>query len=123
MIQFQYNRPARSTAAIGEGRIVKGTATDGQVTQSSAAADKHVGVAVDGCTGANDLISVTRHGPARVQCGGDVAFGDPLTSDANGAAVVATAGQRFCLIAQENGSVDAFIEAVIAHGWIDTPDT
>lgn len=119
-----YHARARlSTAAIALSRIVKGTTTDRTVTQSSAAADKHVGVSLQACTAAGDELDIAHDGMVRVQCGGTVAFGDFLTSDANGKAVVATAGERFCLVAQENGTDTEIIDALIQHGMVDTPDT
>lgn len=93
-----------ATGAITPYRIVKGTATDGEVTQAAAGGDKLVGVAGQvGADAAGDRIDINHAGVVPVEFGGNVAFGDELTSDANGKAVVALTTNRVIGIALENG--------------------
>lgn len=105
MQKFRVLDVSRDAAgAIAAYRIVKGTATDGIVAQSAAAADKHVGVngSIPGALG-GDSIDIAVVGIAPVEYGGAVAFGDKLTSDASGRAVVAGAASNVIGVAQEKG--------------------
>lgn len=76
-------------AAIGAYKIVKPGASADTVVQAAAATDKSIGVSDLGADAAGDRVDVVIDGVARVVYGGNVAYGDPLTSDANGNAVVA----------------------------------
>jgi hypothetical protein len=79
-----------AAALISAYRIVKFTAVDGEVTTSAAAADKHIGVSDRvNATAIGDRLDIWRSGIVEVEYGGTVAQGDPLTSDAQGRAVVA----------------------------------
>ncbi|RJP20724.1 MAG: DUF2190 domain-containing protein [Deltaproteobacteria bacterium] len=75
-------------AAVAAYRIVK-QSDDNTVVQGAAATDKLMGIS-DNLGAANGArCEVHLAGPVEVEYGGNVAVGDPLTSDANGKAVVA----------------------------------
>lgn len=103
-------------AVIAPYRIVKGTATDGVVIQSAAAGDKHVGVSDEiGAPSGEDVLNIEVVGIAPVEYGGAVAFGDKLTSDAQGRAVVAGAASNVIGIAQEKGVLGTIGAVLIAQ--------
>ena len=79
-------------SAIGPCRIVKPGANDFGVAIAAAAADKVFGVTLPLITVAiGDSVEVAHDDIADVVLGGTVTRGDLLTSDANGAAITATA--------------------------------
>lgn len=99
-----------SAGAIASYRIVAAGASDGIVKQATAASDKLLG-----CTGvgrvdaADKRIDVCLDNIQQIEFGGDVAFGDPLTSDAQGRAIKAepAAGANVRVVgnALESGSL------------------
>lgn len=105
-----------ATAAIAAHRIVRDGATDGLVTQASATSQRLVGVADEFGIDAGKLGTVHYAGIVRVEYGGDVAIGDPLTSDAVGRAIKAKAGQRIVGFATETGGEDTIGSVNIAPG-------
>ncbi|MET3461281.1 capsid cement protein [Variovorax atrisoli] len=96
-----FSKNYSAEGAIPAYRIFKFGAADGGILVGAAATDKLVGI-----TGriaaavAGDRIDGVRLGIAEVEYGGNVAAGDPLTSDATGRAVVAApaAGSNVRLI-------------------------
>ena len=64
-------------------------ATDTTVRAAAAATDALIGVTGSMGGEVGKPVDVTILGPAEVRLGGTVAFGDPLTSDANGLAIKA----------------------------------
>jgi hypothetical protein len=96
-----FSKNYSAEGAIPSYRIFKFGAADGGILVGAAATDKLVGV-----TGriaaavAGDRIDGVRHGIGEVEYGGNVAAGDPLTSDAVGRAIVAApaAGSNVRLI-------------------------
>lgn len=85
----------RADAAVGPHLIVKAGAADGSIAQASGPTTAIMGVAdsLGGSTG--QIMDTVNGGYATVIYGGIVTRGAPLTSDANGKAVVATvAGSR-----------------------------
>lgn len=102
-----------SSAAISPYRFVKGTATDGVVTQASSSKDDIVGCSGQvGADAANERLDINHSGAAPIEFGGAIAFGDALTSDANGKAVKAKDGDRVGGFALENG-VDGVIGSML----------
>ncbi len=83
----------QATGAIGANRIVIANA-DGTVSIAGAggAATALFGVNAELDLAAGDYGDIIKSGIADVVYGGNVAAGDPLTSDANGAAVTAVPG-------------------------------
>lgn len=106
----------RGTAAIAAHRILKGHTEDGQVTQAALATEKLVGIAGrEGCDAAGDHMDVAVGGIAVVEYGGAVAYGDLLTSDAQGRAVAATvSGSSVIGQAQEKGVLGTLGSCLIA---------
>lgn len=97
-------------AAILPFRIVKAGAADGSIAQAAAATDASMGVADSlGAGAAGDSVDVIVSGYASVTYGGTVTRGAPLTADASGRAIVATAeGSRligFAVVAGVVGDV------------------
>lgn len=76
-------------AAITRRRIVKWGAADGQVLQAAAVGDFLMGVTTGLDAAVNEPTDVVQGGIVDVEYGGVVTRGAPLTSDANGRAVVA----------------------------------
>ncbi|MCC7167815.1 MAG: DUF2190 family protein [Rhodospirillales bacterium] len=77
-----------ASGAIAARRIVKMTAVS-TVAQAGAATDKLLGVSAELPAADGQRLDVHTHGIVEVDFGGNVSFGDQLTSDANGKAVVA----------------------------------
>lgn len=84
----------RASAAIAGYLVVAGIAGN-QVRTATGPTDTLIGAAGAMGADANGLLDLVEVGLSEVRLGGNVTFGDPLTSDANGKAVkaVATAGQ------------------------------
>lgn len=100
-----------SAAAITKYRLVAADATSGVVKQAAASTDAIIGcTGVAGVDAADKRIDVCMDDIRDVEFGGDVAFGDPLTSDAQGRAIKAepAAGSnvRIAGYAMEDGAVD-----------------
>lgn len=106
----------KASGAVSPYRFVKGTATDGVVAQSSAKSDAHVGIC--GQIGAADglRLDIVHAGITDVEFGGTVAFGDPLTADANGKAVKAGPGDRVAAFALENATAGVIGTCILALG-------
>lgn len=95
----------RADAAIAKHRIVKAGAADASIAQAAAASDAIMGVHGSLAAAAGQVTDVVCGGYATVQYGGNVTRGAPLTSDADGMAVVATtAGQRIVGFAVVDGA-------------------
>lgn len=91
-------------AAIGAFLIAKHGANDGEAAQASAATDALMGVTDAVAPAAGERTDIVKSGIADVTYGGNVAKGDPLTSDANGKAIKATvAGSRLIGYAEVAG--------------------
>lgn len=66
--------------------------SNGKVTKSTAATDKHIGVIMN-CPAAGDtadVLAINNEGTGKVQAGGNIAIGDYLTADSSGHAVATT---------------------------------
>lgn len=106
------------TAATAAYRFVKGTATDGELAQSTAASDKTVGVTRKATVAAKARCDVGLQGEHLLEFGGAVAGGDFLRPDANGKGVVATTGQRFGAMALESGGDGTIGAVLVCHGFV-----
>ncbi|MCW5720422.1 MAG: hypothetical protein KIS86_04690 [Devosia sp.] len=115
----------RVASAIAGYLIVAASATDKVVEVANSATDPLLGAA--GSMGAPEggLVDVDLAGIGEVRIGGDVDFGDPLTSDANGKAVkaVPVAGSvvRIIGFAQADGADGDIAPYLIAPGVLATP--
>ncbi len=107
------NRTA--VGAIERYRIIKLTANDGEATQSSAAADRSLGVSTVDRADDGERIDVEHAGIVPVTYGADgIVPGTPLTSDANGKAVAAVATNFALGFAMESGDTDEVGSVLIA---------
>lgn len=107
------NRTA--TAAIEPYRIVKLGANDGEVTQSSAATDVHLGVSGVARADAGERIDIEHVGIVPVTYGADgITPGTRLTSNADGKAVAAIATNNVIGYAMETGDTDEVGSMLIA---------
>lgn len=88
MIQSPKGYPAGG--AIAARRIVKFSTTT--VVQGAAATDSIVGINGELAAAQGEIADINFVGLALVECGGNVAVGAPVTSDANGKAVTAAPG-------------------------------
>jgi hypothetical protein len=108
--------------AIAPYLIVKAAAAaiDTTVRAAAAATDALIGITGSMGGDAGDAVDVTILGPAEVRLGGTVAFGDPLTSDANGKAIkaVGTAATTKFIVAYAlaPGVADDVIPVRVAPG-------
>lgn len=119
-----YNFPlqtiARSaTLAVAAHRIVRDGASDGLVVQASAATQRLIGVTGGNGIAAGGCDSVEYAGIVPVEYGDDVAPGDPLTSDADGKAIPATAGQRIVGYACESGGLGTIGSVNVVPGYVE----
>jgi len=113
----------RAGAAVAAYRIVKHGADSEHAVHAAAAADASFGVTIPGVSPnlgalavAEEIIDVATEGIAHVEYGGAVALGAPLTSDAQGRAVTAAAGNRIIGIAQAAGALGEIGAVQIAPG-------
>lgn len=116
-----------AVADIAAYLIVKAAAPAAGTTiaTATAATDSLLGV-VDSLGGsAGRAVDVTLQGPAEVRLGANVAFNDPLTSDATGKAItaVASAGanKRIVGYALAPGAVGDLIPIRVAPGFLANP--
>ncbi len=116
-----------ASGAIAARRIVKFTANDGEAAQASAATDKLMGISTIIPTDSGGRVDVVLEGTALCEFGGVTAPGDPVTSDANGKAILAApaAGTRARIIGfAMDVTADGVIAGVkLAPGFITTPAT
>lgn len=90
-------------AAVLQFRILKPGAAAGSCVTATAPADKLLGTSDDLDHAVGEVVDMAVGPVPLVVLGGIVAAGDPLTSDANGAAVVAVAGNRIVGFAETAG--------------------
>ncbi len=103
---------------VKQRRIIAAGSADGMVKQATAATDALMGVSgIQGTAGADQRVDVIMDKIQDVEFGGVVAFGDPLTSDAEGRAIkaepVAGANVRIVGFAMENGGAGVIGKAHI----------
>lgn len=98
-------------------RIVAFAATPYMVKQATGPTDALIGTTDELGKQDNGRADVVLTGLPEVQCGAEFPAGTPLTSDANGRAVAATAGQRIIGFALDPGAVDAIIPYLKSPGY------
>lgn len=109
-------------AAIIARRIITAGGEENEVTQATGGTDPLIGVTteIDGVEG--DAVDAHVIGSVEVECGGAFNFGDPLTADADGRAILAepAADTNLNIIgyARSDGEVDAIGYVMIAPGVI-----
>lgn len=99
----------RASAAIGAYLIAKASG-DKTVATAAASTDKLVGITRELPTDSGGMADLTLAGAAELILGGNVSFGDRLTSDANGKGVV---------VASVNGTVVNTIAVALADGVLN----
>lgn len=83
-------RSYRAAVDIPANSIVRFTTNAGEVTLATAVTDKLAGVTDNVAVKAGDQVDVAYDGILPVKAGGNIAAGDPLTTNAASKAVVAT---------------------------------
>lgn len=107
-----YNTDAGPIAAR---RFVAFTAT-GTVKKATGPTDKLCGVSDRQLDSRNDgRIDVQHTGDGFVDAGGPISWGDRLTSDANGCAVVAAEGNRVIALALDDAAAGDRLEIIVIH--------
>lgn len=79
----------RADGAITQYRVVKPGTNEDDASQASASTDALMGVAQHDAAD-NEMVRVMLYGISKVEYGGNVSQGDPLTVDAQGRAIPAT---------------------------------
>lgn len=85
---------------------------------ADAAAATLFGVLQDKPEASGRACNVRRIGRSKLVLGGTVTYGQKLTSDANGAGVAATAGQRYGAIALEGGDAGDTVTVEMEFGYV-----
>jgi hypothetical protein len=115
----------RATAAAISGYLIVKAAAGGAVSVASAATDSLIGASGSMGAPASGMVDVDMAGISEVRLGGNVVFGDPLTSDADGKAIkaVPVAGSivRIIGFALSEGAADDIAPYHIAPGVLVTP--
>lgn len=112
-----------AAAAIAPYLIAAANGVAGQARQAAAGTDKLLGVANEmGATDAGQMVDIQEVGLADVRAGGVFADGDPLTSDANGKAVLAAkvVGQTIYVIgfARSAATADDIVPMLVSPSLI-----
>lgn len=104
----------RAETDIAPFRFVAYGPDDGTAIQSTNGADAKLGVSdsLGGVEG--QMVDVTRQGIGEVEYAEAVAYGDPLTSNADGKAVVAGAGEPYSARAEHEG-----VAGTIGNVWLE----
>jgi|SRR5579883_465003 hypothetical protein len=118
MNQLVLNTNGTASGAIPAFTIVKFGNADGVFAAAGASTDAMAGVSesIDAADG--ERVDVRRIGIAEVVYGGTVSRGDPLTSDAQGRAVVAKDGDRVLGYAEVSGVVGDVGSVLLAPSGI-----
>lgn len=114
-----------ATGVAVAGYLIVAAAAGGKVELANAATDLLLGAADSmGCP-ENGQLDIAQAGWSEVRCGGNVTFGDPLTSDANGKAIkaVPVVGQvvRIIGFAQADAVANDIIPFQVAPSVLATP--
>lgn len=114
----------RASAAI-VGFLIAKASGDRTVAPATAATDLLIGAADELGADAGGMLDVVEVGVSRVRVGGNVSFGDPLTSDGQSRAVkaVPAAGTvvRIIGFARADGAVDEIIPFLAAPSVMPAP--
>ena len=115
----------RATAVAIAGYLILKAAADRKVAVASAGTDALIGAAGSMGAPADGMVDVTVAGWDEVRAGGNISFGDPLTSNNVGKAVkaVPVAGSvvRIIGFAMSDASADDIIPYQVAPGVLATP--
>lgn len=103
-----------ASGALSPYRIVSGTASDGIMSQATGPRSRLTGVIGQLGASGGARVDVAHTGLVDVEYGGDVVFGDALTSDSVGRAVLAGPGDNVIGFAFENATADTIGTMLIA---------
>jgi len=113
------------TATAVGGNLIVAASANAEVLPGASATDLLIGVSDAMGADAGGVLDTVQAGWGELKLGGTVAFGDPLTSDANGAGVkaVPAAGSliRTAAYAMSDGDDGDIIPVLVAPGIINTP--
>lgn len=99
--------------------ITKQGTNDNQAKKATAAADTSIGVVNQpGNIQAGQQMDVTILGEAEVLCGGSVSAGSSFTSDSNGKAVTASAGEKAVGILLESGVSGTIVRCLVSPHYL-----
>lgn len=118
------NNPVLTVAYVATGKIIgrrivaHDTTEEGRVQQATGALNVLAGVStlIDAEEGQH--VDVHRMGFAPVTYGALLSRGQPVTADAQGRAIVATAGQFYIGFAEEDGDEEEIGSIFIAPGYV-----
>jgi len=119
--KIDLSRPTVTDLSSSQYYIVKHDASEEVVL--SGAADSSLGVLQNGPDGStNEATAQVRiQGITKVKAAASISFGDYITPDASGLAVVATAGQEFMAKALGSGDSGDLLSVLLVYGEVDTP--
>jgi len=108
-----------SGAAVAPHRFVKHGSSDEAAIQAAGATDLIMGTSDElGAEASGESLDVHHTGVAYVEFGGTITRGQQVTSDANGKAVVAAAGNRTGGIAMTSGVSGDICPVLLAPGTV-----
>ena len=103
----------KADAAIPEGAVVKYGSDNKHVAKSTAATDKHVGIAQNAAVNAGDKVEVALPGGgAKALAGGSINGGDVLTADSSGNVVATTTDHDRVIAVALDGAASADLVSV-----------
>lgn len=115
-----------SGASMAEGRLAiqkVSPTVDDEIDVASSADDAVIGVVADAAIANGSWGAYQNSGVAKVLAGGTVAVGARVTSDANGAAVTAAAGDGWVGVAKTAGAATALFEVDLDAKGGEMPGT
>lgn len=115
----QHIESRRAETDVEPYRIAAYGSSEGQFTQAAGAAAAPL-MGITGSLGAvaGTVCDVIRSGPAELEYGDSVAFGDPVTADIAGRAVLAQPGQAYIARADETGDAGTIGRVFIERGVV-----
>jgi hypothetical protein len=115
----QYIESRRAAADVAPFRIAAYDDTEGEFAQAAGPGAAPL-MGVTGSLGAvaGTVCDVIRSGPTELEYGGAVGFGDPLTADIAGRAVVAQPGEAYIARADEAGDEGTIGRVFIERGFV-----
>lgn len=115
----QYIESRRAAADVEPFRVAAYDATEGEFAQATGPSAAPL-MGVTGSLGAvaGTACDVIRSGPTELEYGGAVGFGDLLTADADGRAVVAQPGDAYIARADEAGDAGTVGRVFIERGFV-----
>ena len=111
-----HHHPMAAGAAIAAYRFVEVKANDNEAHQAASNAAKIVGTSGRSAIGSGETADVAVAGISEIQAGAAVTRGDLLTSDANGKAIPAAAGQRIGGIAMAIAVAEDIFDILLSPG-------